>query len=54
MRMCKICHTGKEETEFRWRNHDSSYHYCCRDCERAYNREHMRLSRERKRNEAVK
>lgn len=49
MRMCSMCHQGKQETEFRWRNHDNSYHCYCKECERAYNREHMRIARAKKR-----
>lgn len=50
MRMCSVCHTPKEETEFRLmkkRNRRNSY---CKDCERWYMRNYMRAYREIKLN----
>lgn len=47
MKMCSMCGTPKEETEFRLmkkRNRRNNY---CRECERWYMRNYMRAYRER-------
>ena len=44
-----MCHECKEETEFYYKKSAKSYNCYCRNCERLYNKEYMRIYRERKR-----
>lgn len=47
MRMCSVCRTPKEETEFRLMKKQNRRNSYCRECEKWYMRNYMRAYRER-------
>ena len=55
-RMCTMCGQVKDETEFKiktYKNSPRKLHrsYYCNNCQRLYNKEYMRIYRERRKDE---
>ena len=48
IRKCSMCGSYKDETEYRFMNKQNRYNAYCKSCERLYNKEYMRIYRERK------
>ena len=46
-RKCSMCGKYAEESEFRYMAKQKRYNCYCKDCERLYNKEYMRIYRER-------
>ena len=50
-RKCSMCGEYKDETEYRYMKKQKRYNSYCKNCERLYNKEYLRIYREKKRNE---
>ncbi len=50
-RKCSMCGSYLPISEFRWKKNKNNYYSYCKNCERLYTKEYMRIYRERKRGE---
>lgn len=52
-RLCSMCRQAKDETDFRHRKGLGTRHTYCSNCQKLYNKEYLRIYRERKKNENI-